>query len=130
MVRALKERHGFVSKNSDLVRARFPVKGRPSEFDITKELRTACKGMVLGIVKSIAKLIATYDPEFQETIRSHVILAGGGSQMIGLPLLIEREMNELGGGRVTRVEEPLLAGSNGALKMAQKMPRRFWNVLS
>jgi len=130
MVRALKERHGFVSDNSDRVKARFPVKGRPMEFDITSELQAACKSIVPDIVDSIAELIATYDPEFQEVIRSNVILAGGGSQMIGLRTLVEQGMEELGGGKVTRVEEPLYAGSNGALKMAQRMPAHFWKTLA
>ncbi len=129
MVRALKERHGFVSESADRVLARFPVRGRPTEFDVTDELRAACKSIVPGIVNSIHKLIATFDPEFQEVLRSRVLLAGGGSQMIGLPRLIEQGMEELGGGKVSRVEEPLFAGSNGALKMAQRMPRHFWNVL-
>ncbi len=129
MVRTLKERHGFVSENTDPVRARFPVEGRPKDFDITDELRTACRSIVPGIIDSIARLIATYDPEFQEAIRSNVILAGGGSQMIGLPTLVDQGMEELGGGRVTRVEEPVFAGANGALKMAQRMPRHFWKVL-
>jgi rod shape-determining protein MreB len=129
MVRALKERYGFVSESADRIATKFPVKGRPKEFDITDELRTACKSIVPGMVESIAELIATYDPEFQEVIRSKVILAGGGSQMIGLPDLIEEAMGELGGGKVTRVDEPLFAGSNGALKMAQRMPKHFWQVL-
>jgi rod shape-determining protein MreB len=81
-------------------------------------------------VDSIAELIATYDPEFQETIRSNVILAGGGSQMIGLASLIEQGMEELGGGNVTPVEEPVFAGANGALKMAKRMPEHFWEVLT
>jgi rod shape-determining protein MreB len=129
MVRRLKEQYGFVSDHTDRVTACFPVQGRPKDFDITDELRTACRAIVPGIVNSIAELIATYDPEFQEAIRSNVILAGGGSQMIGLPNLIEEAMAELGGGKVTRVDEPLFAGSNGALKMAQRMPRHFWQVL-
>jgi len=130
MVRKLKERYGFVSESADRVATKFPVKGRPKEFDITDELRTACKSIVPGMVDSIAELIATYDPEFQEAIRSNVILAGGGSQMIGLPNLIEEAMAELGGGKVTRVNEPLFAGSNGALKMARRMPRHFWKMLT
>jgi rod shape-determining protein MreB len=130
MVRTLKERHGCVLQNPDRVVARFPVKGRPTECDITDELVEACASIVPGIVDSIAELIATYDPEFQELIRSRVILAGGGSQMIGLRTLIERGMEELGGGRVTHVEEPLFAGSNGALKMSQRMPRHFWEMLA
>jgi len=130
MVRKLKERYGFVSANSDRVKANFPVEGRPREFDVTDELRKACKSIVPPMVKSIAKLIATYDPEFQQALRSNVILAGGGSQMVGLPKLIEDAMGKLGGGQVTRVDEPLFAGSNGALKMARRMPRHFWKVLT
>jgi rod shape-determining protein MreB len=130
MVRELKERYGFVSQTSDRVITRFPVQGRPTEFDVTDELRAACTGIVPGIVASIAQLVATYDPEFQEAIRARVILAGGGSQMIGLPQLVEQSMQELGGGRVTRVEEPAFAGSNGALKMAERMPRHFWQSLT
>lgn len=129
MVRVLKERYGFVSESADRVMARFPVKGRPREFDITNELRTACRSIVPGIIDSIARLIATYDPEFQETIRSGIILAGGGSQMISLVKLITEGMKELGGGRITCVEEPVFAGASGALKMAQRMPKHFWQVL-
>ena len=130
MVRALKERHGLVSEKADRVVAHFPVKGRPKDFDVTVELRKACRSIVPDIIDSIARLIATYDPEFQETIRSNVILAGGGSQMVGLPSLIEEGMAELGGGRVIRVEEPVFAGAGGALKMAQRMPKHFWKVLT
>lgn len=130
MIRKLKERHGFVSEGTDRVVATFPIKGRPHEFDITDELREACKSIVPGIVDSIAELIGTYDPEFQALLRSHVILAGGGSQMVGLPMLIEEAMEELGGGSVTRVDEPVYSGSNGALKMAQRMPKKFWKVLA
>jgi rod shape-determining protein MreB len=130
MVRALKEQYGFVSDKADRVMARFPVEGQPKDFDITNELRTACRSIVPGIVDSIAELIATYDPEFQEAIRSNVILAGGSSQMIGLPALIAQDMKELGGGGVTCVQEPVFAGANGALKMAQRMPKHFWQVLA
>jgi rod shape-determining protein MreB len=129
MVRKLKEQYGFVSDRADRVLARFPVEGRPKNFDITDELRTACRTVVPGIVNSIAELIATYDPEFQEAIRSNVILAGGGSQMVGLATLMRQGMEELGGGTVTCVEEPVFAGASGALKMAQRMPKHFWQVL-
>jgi len=130
MVRTLKERHGFVSDNADRVIAHFPVEGRPKDFDITDELRMACRSIVPNIIDSIAKLIATYDPEFQEVIRSNVILAGGSSQMVGLAALMLQGIQELGGGRITCVEEPVFAGANGALKMAQRMPKRFWKVLT
>jgi rod shape-determining protein MreB len=130
MIKSLKERYGFVADHSDKITANFPVKGRPHEIDITDELRSACRSIVPPIVDSIAELIATYDPEFQESLRNNVILAGGGSQMIGLSKLVEEGMKELGGGKVRRVEEPVFAGANGALKMAKRMPRHFWQILS
>ena len=49
--------------------------------------------------------------------------------MIGLSELVEQGMQELGGGKVVRVDEPVFAGSNGALKMAQRMPKHFWQML-
>ena len=49
---------------------------------------------------------------------------------MGLTALIAQDMEELGGGKVTCVEEPVFAGANGALKMAQRMPRHFWQVLT
>ncbi|MBF0388130.1 MAG: rod shape-determining protein [Candidatus Omnitrophica bacterium] len=130
MVKAIKERHGFVADSADKITAKFPVKGRPQEIDITNELRAACRSIVPPIIDSIADLIASYDPEFQEDLRNNVILAGGGSQMIGLAQLVEEGMKELGGGKVRRVEEPVFAGANGALKMAKRMPRDFWQVLA
>ena len=39
-------------------------------------------------------------------------------------------MKELGGGKVRRVEAPLFSGANGALKMAKRMPKNFWQILS
>ncbi|MBF0503635.1 MAG: rod shape-determining protein [Candidatus Omnitrophica bacterium] len=130
MIKSLKEKHGFVADSADKITAKFPVKGRPVEVDITNELRAACRSIVPPIIDSIAELIASYDPEFQEDLRHNVILAGGGSQMIGLPKLVEEGMRELGGGRVRRVEEPVFGGANGALKMAKRMPKHFWQILA
>ncbi|MBF0254297.1 MAG: rod shape-determining protein [Candidatus Omnitrophica bacterium] len=130
MIRDLKERYGFVSDTADRVLVKFPVEGKPTEFDVTDMLREACQSIVGPMAEATAKLVATYDPEFQEDIRSRIILAGGGSQMTGLSKLIEAAMVEYGGAKVRRVEEPVYAGANGALKMAQRMPQHFWKVLS
>ncbi|MBF0619345.1 MAG: rod shape-determining protein [Candidatus Omnitrophica bacterium] len=130
MIKAIKEQNGFVADSADKILVKFPVKGRPQEIDVTAELRAACRTIVPPIIDSIAELIASYDPEFQEDLRNNVIVAGGGSQMIGLPKLIEEGMKELGGGKVRRVEEPVFAGANGALKMAKRMPKNFWQILA
>lgn len=129
MVRNLKERYGFVSRKTDMVMCTLPVKGKPTEFDITDQLRKACSNIVSGIVNAITKLVAGYDPEFQHKLRNNVLLAGGGSQMIGLPDLIEKGMKRVGGGKVNRVEEPVFAGANGALRLAKRMPEHYWQIL-
>ena len=74
--------------------------------------------------------VSTFDPEFQKRLKNRVLLAGGGSQIRGLHLAIEREMQkQLGGGKCVRIQEPVYGGSNGALKIAHDMPAEFWNEL-
>ncbi|NRA76099.1 MAG: rod shape-determining protein [Planctomycetes bacterium] len=126
MVREIKENYACVGTHMDPVNATFPVKGKPTEFDITAELSEACFGMVPPTVEALQDLIATYDPEFQQKMRNHVLLGGGGSQITGLSRAIEDALVEYGGGKVRQVEEPQYAGSNGALKIALDMPEDFW----
>ena len=55
------------------------------------------------MVEAIHQLVRSFDPEFQERLRNRVLLAGGGSQIQGLPRALEEAMSErLGGGRVIR----------------------------
>ena len=103
-----------------------PHKGKPLPTDITNELYGGCKTMIPPTVEALQDLIATYDPEFQEKMRSNVLLGGGGSRIPGLGRAIERGLEEYGGGNVTTVEEPQYAGSNGALKIALDMPEDYW----
>jgi rod shape-determining protein MreB len=130
MVRNLKERYGAVVKKGERVMCTFPVKGKPTDFDIAEQLYKACSSIVPGIVNAIAKLVANYDPEFQQKLRNNVLLGGGGSQITGLPDLIEQGMEKVGGGKVSRVEEPVFAGANGALRLAKRMPEHYWQILS
>jgi len=130
MIKELKERHSTVEETSETIQVSFPVQGKPTEFDVTEQIRTACRSIVPPIVEGLGKLIATFDPEFQEKLKSRVLLAGGGSQIRGLDGAIEAEMHEnLGGGRVIRIEEPIYGGANGALKIAHDMPEDFWEKL-
>ena len=130
MVKQIKERYGSVSEEMEQVLVNLPVKGKPTEFNLTNELRDACREIVPPIVEGLGQLIATFDPEFQDRLKDRVLLAGGGSFIKGLDTAIEREMHqELGGGKVIRIEEPIYGGSNGALKIAHDMPAEFWEKL-
>jgi rod shape-determining protein MreB len=126
MVREIKEFHACVGAHMDPVKVTFPVQGKPTEFDITAEVSEACSAIVAPTVEALQDLIATFDPEFQQKMRNHVLLGGGGSQITGLSRAFEDALVEYGGGKVRTVEEPQYAGSNGALKIALDMPEDFW----
>ena len=126
MVREVKEKFASVSRNMDSVKVELPVAGKPMEFDLTECCYEACYSLVPPTVAALQDLIATYDPEFQAKMRSNILLGGGGSQIKGLGLAIEEALSEYGGGKVTTVEEPQYAGSNGALKIALDMPEEYW----
>ena len=128
MVRRIKEENSTISKHGDSIFVELPVKGKPEKHDVTEELRTACRAIVPDMVEGIRQLIATFDPEFQNDLKNNVMLAGGGSQIVGLKKEIEDYMNAtLGYGRVTKVEEPLFAGANGALLLCKDMPEEYWH---
>ena len=130
MVKEIKERFSSVAEKVEPAIANLPVNGKPTEFDVTKQLRDACQGIVPPIVEGLRKLVGTFDPEFQERLKNRVLLAGGGSQIRALDLAIEREMHkQLGGGKVMRIEEPVYGGANGALKIAHDMPAEYWEKL-
>jgi rod shape-determining protein MreB len=126
MIRAFKEKYSSVSTHMDPALVDMPVAGRPQKFDITELVYQACYTLVPPTVAALQDLIATYDPEFQEQMRSHILLGGGGSVIRGLGLAIEKALEDYGGGHVTTVEEPQNAGANGALKFALDMPAEYW----
>ncbi len=130
MIKDIKERHASVSDNMQPAIVSLPVRGKPTQFDLTNDIREACREIVIPIVEGLADLVASFDPEFQERLKNRVLLAGGGSMIKNLDDAIEVEMKErLGAGRVLRIEEPIYGGANGALKIANDMPDDFWDRL-
>lgn len=129
MVREVKEKHAFVTEAAEPVIAEFPVRGKPTPFDVTAEMRKGCRKIIGPIVEALDRLVSTFDPEFQERIRNNVLLAGGGSRIHGLDRAIEEALVPFGGGRVRNVAEPVFAGANGALKIAYDMPFEAWEEL-
>ena len=130
-VKEIKDKYAFVTDIGEPVIAEFLVKGKPTAFNVTNELREGSRSMVPPMVKAIHQLISTFDPDFQAKLRENVLLAGGGSQIVGLGRVLEETMQRtLGSGRVIQVDEPVYAGCNGALKMAHDMPEEYWKRLS
>lgn len=130
MVRDIKERYGFVGDAAERAIVELPVAGKPTPFDLTDQIRAACSILIDPILEGIHKLVASFDPQFQNKLKSRVLLAGGGSMIKGLDTAVEKAMKErLGSGKVIRIEEPIYGGANGALKIAHDMPADFWEQL-
>jgi rod shape-determining protein MreB len=130
MIKKIKERYSSVLDTMEPVKVMLPVKGKPTEFDITKQMREACWSIVPPLVDALGELISSFDPEFQDRLKGRVLLAGGGSMIDGLDTAIEKDMEKrLGGGSVSRIEEPIYGGANGALKIAHDMPADYWEKM-
>ncbi|HBG20830.1 MAG: hypothetical protein A2X81_01045 [Desulfobacterales bacterium GWB2_56_26] len=130
MVRRFKEEFSFVGVPEKDVEVEIPVDGRPTTHNITEEMRRACESILPAIVESMLELIAKFDPEYQDAIRSNVILAGGGSQIAGLANYLEKVLSEYGQSKVQIVQDPLFGGAEGALALAMDMPEEYWTDLT
>ena len=130
MIRRFKEQHSFVGKIDKDVEVLIPVEGKPTSHNITDEVKRACESILPAMVESALELIAKFDPEYQDTIRNNIILAGGGSQIRGIGEYFEEAIGEYGPTKVRIVEEPLYSGADGALELAKEMPDEYWTELS
>jgi len=128
-VRKFKEKHGFVGESKRRVKVEAPVDGKFTEFDITNEIRKACESPMPAIVETAIDLIASFDPEFQESVRKNIIVAGGGSQLTGLDAYLGEATKQFGPCSFTCITDPLYAGADGALELAVDMPEEFLEKL-
>jgi len=129
MVRRFKEKHGFVGDPKRRVKIEAPVDGKFTEFDITEEMRKACESTMPAIVETVIDLIAGFDPEFQESVRKNIIVAGGGSQISGLDGYLTQATKQFEPCSFTCISDPLYAGADGALELATDMPEEFLEKL-
>jgi len=130
MVRDWKEKGSFVGEPKKSVIVKVPVHGKPTDLDITTEMRRACESLLAPVSETMLDLISRVEPEYQEDVRRNVILAGGGSQIPGLAEALQGVLEELGGGRVRAVDDPVFAGSNGGLSIALDAPETDWESLA
>jgi rod shape-determining protein MreB len=128
-LRQLKERAAFVGESDGPLTVRGAGGDGLADFDVADDLRAASESVVPGLVEATLDLLSRYEPDFQETVRRNVLLAGGGSQVRGLAEMIEERLEETGPARVRVAEDPLYAGAEGALALAQDMPEAYWEDL-
>ncbi|MDP2166714.1 MAG: MamK family actin-like protein [Thermodesulfovibrionales bacterium] len=130
MVRQFKEKSSFVGNAGHAIQVELPVEGKLVTHDITNEIKRACESILPAIIDTTASMIARFDPEFQVKIKNNIVVAGGGSRTKGIAEYLHGSFKELFGDcRVSCVEDPLFAGSDGSLKLAMDMPKKYWEQL-
>ncbi len=130
MVTSWKESGGFVGELSGKIVVTAPVDGKPTKFDITDEMRSACSSLVPPVTEAMFDLISRVEPEYQPKIRGNVILTGGSSQIKGLGAAVQDALLEIGGGKVRVVKEPAYVGAEGGLAIAADAPDADWEKLA
>lgn len=130
MVREWKEKHSFVGNSDERVVVSAPVKGVPTDLDITNEMKIACETILPPIIETMLDLLARVEPEFQERVRNNIILSGGGGLIHGLADALETALKAVGGGKVKYMEDPVFIGSDGGLALATDAPEGDWERLS
>jgi rod shape-determining protein MreB and related proteins len=130
MVREWKEKHSFVGSSDERVVVSAPVKGVPTDLDITNEMKIACETILPPIIETMLDLLARVEPEFQERVRNNIILSGGGGLIRGLADALETALKAVGGGKVKYMEDPVFIGSDGGLALATDAPEGDWERLS
>jgi len=129
MAKKWKEQSSFVGEPKEEIIVDAPVDSSVLKLSITKEIKNACESIIPDIVGGISKLISTYDPDFQEELRNNIWLAGGGSLIRNIDVVLEHELELIDGGKVSKYKDPVYGGADGALKLAMDMPPEFWQTL-
>jgi rod shape-determining protein MreB len=130
LARKWKEAYGFVGDAGEECKVELPLDDSFKEVIITEELKLACESIIPDIVSGIIRMVSGAQPQFRAALRNNIYICGGSSKIRNIGTLIENELSELGGGRVTLLDDPEFAGANGACRLAEKMPLEFWEKLS
>jgi rod shape-determining protein MreB len=128
-VRQWKEDSSFIGSARKAVKVTVPIDGKPTELDITAEMKAACEALVPPLAETMIDLIAATEPEYQEQLRHTIILAGGSSVIPGLKEALQGALKEYGGGQVQSTGDPVFVGSDGGLELAKDAPSSDWEKL-
>lgn len=128
LARQFKEQYGFVGSPRKKIVVDAPIQGKFMSHDITEELRRACESIMPAIAETVMDMIAKFDPEYQDKVRKNIILAGGGSQIAGIAGYLERALADFAPCKFNCIDDPLFAGADGALALAEDMPPEYWGA--
>ena len=128
IARQFKEAHSFVGSISEPANVDIVTGGKVARQDIKEDVRRACESIVPPMVETIVELISKMEPEFQEKTKKNIVLGGGSSLIRGLTSYIEKQLGDYGHYCIRSVSDPLFGGADGALKLAQDMPARYWEA--
>lgn len=129
IVKKLKEQYGTIEKGNGKVVVELRMNGKPQAHDITDELISSCSVFVPDMLEIIKKLIVSFDPEFQQEAMRNVILAGGMSNIKGYENVIKKSLCDYGEVQIHKIEDPVYAVAEGALKIGTDIPVKFWSQL-
>jgi rod shape-determining protein MreB len=129
-VRGWKEEFGFVGHRDDPIRVTVPIAGKPTELDITAEVKETCEALVPPVSETMIDLVSAMESEYQDAVRGNVILAGGTSLIPGLRDALAATLEPYGGGTIQVADDPLYVGANGGLALALDAPKGDWEKLS
>lgn len=130
MAREWKEKHSFMGEPTEKVWVVAPVQGRPTEFDATEPMRAACESLLPSVKETMLDLISRVQPEYQDRVRNNVILSGGSGLIRGFGMALQQALEDVGGGRVRVVADPLHVGADGGLALAMDAPPSEWDKLA
>ncbi|MDZ7262241.1 MAG: MamK family actin-like protein [candidate division KSB1 bacterium] len=124
-----KEQFSFVMEPEKPAVVELTIEGKPFRVDITKNIKESCESIVPEIAACARRMIASFDPEFQAELKQNILLAGGGSLIRNIDKLFALELRSLGPVKITRAEDPLVAGAKGALALAMDLTDEYWRAL-
>ncbi|MBN2091313.1 rod shape-determining protein, partial [candidate division KSB1 bacterium] len=129
MAKKWKEEFSFVMDPERPAVAQITIEGKPVRVDISKNIQEACESILPEITSCVKNIIASFDPEFQTELKQNIILAGGGSLIRNLDKRLTKELRSLGTVRVSRVQDPFVAGAKGALGLAKDLTDDYWRTI-
>ena len=128
-VRGWKEEMSFVGTRKSPAKVTVPIEGKPTEIDITNEMKLACESLVPAVSETMLSLIISVESEYQEKVRHNIILSGGSSAIPGLADSLTRSLDPFGGGAIKVAPDAIYVGADGGLSLAQDAPKSDWEKL-